>query len=458
MSLLPPPLSAASNERMFDVLDRAGTAVDAGAHPDAALAKAAAECALPPGHVPVLVRAFNTGRAARQLAEGSDAWSKAADHPVADAQKVAAMMGGPPPRGPALGDYGAPPRAQTKAAAAPSLGPVPEYVKRAFEAPPAPPARVNRLDLEYRAAAAFDRAAEELARLAPAKYAAAKAAAAHYAPEAAAYVFGRLEAEDAYVAVKAARAKDVRMDPAFPADHPAVLAVLEIGRVKAAYAPPPAAPEPPAGWGDSARYPGFWEPLPVCPILKQPILPAPAKAAAEAPKPADPFAFIAAVPQVKEGASGKDQAPGSGGFLGAALGGFGKSLNFGGRLAFGKDGDGGILSGLKVPESPKGPSSTPAFLDRTRHDLERVQSQAAIQDLMTDPRFARADPSQVLDAYRQFAQVAPLAMQNRAIAGDMVHRRLMTGPLGTFDMKSLTDIEHNLARIGRVRRGDDDED
>lgn len=448
---LPPPLSADSNDRMFAVLDRASPAVDAGADPNAALAKAAVDLAMPPGHTALLVRAFNTGRAARQLAEGGDAWAKAANHPVADAARVTALMRAPEPATPDLSAYATPPRPSVKEAATrPALPPLPEAVKRAFAETPAAP-RANRLGLEYKAAAAFDAAAEELGRLAPARYGAAKAAAARYAPAAAPYLFGRLEAERPHFGDLAKKAAAVRADPAFPADHPAVLSVVVLERVKLAY-PAEAVPVPPPGYGPSATRPGFYERLPVCPILGVPVPPPAAKAAkaAAAPPEKAPDLILdrpldkAAVDDGKKG-----QQSWLGSLMGGAASGFvgtaGKGVNWLANSPL-----------TNVPAAPQAPKSN--TVDRTRQDIDRIGDQAALQDLMTDPRFRKADPSQVLQAYREYAGLAPLAMRNPAVAGDLINRRLLTGPLGSFDLKSLTDIEHNLARISRARRGDDDEE
>lgn len=88
----PVPLSAASADRLEAALEAAADRVDAGEAPDAALAKAAAEVGLHARFVPLLVRGYNTGRAARQLASSNDPWEKAAGYPVASAEGVLKVL------------------------------------------------------------------------------------------------------------------------------------------------------------------------------------------------------------------------------------------------------------------------------------------------------------------------------------------------------------------------------
>lgn len=456
----PPPLRPSSAARMADVVAAADAAVDGGAHPDHALAKAARDHGLPLGHVPLVVRAFNTGRAVRQLDE-ADVWAKAAAYPVAAADKVLTILetpAPPPVKAAGVSDYARPPAGEEQPLRRPPpLSPAgydrPKQASAPEEPAPVTPPRDNRLSSGFAAAAHYDRAARAVVSLTPAVYAGVKRAALAAAPDAAAYFFGRREAEDpdTWLLAKAAAAPDPRVT----VDHPAVVALRELEAVKAAYVTPASGQHPGDGYepfavdGETTWYRPKAASVQTGPPLAHlfPVDPP----AAEKPAAAKPALDLAA-PTSSPPASVLGPTP-----LYAKSAGFGGGLVAPLRMTFGGAQSGNAM--LKdVTHSLKSLSAPAGSADGLGDDLSRIDTQAAVQDLLTDPRFAGADPKLVVGTYHQLQGLAPRSMRNPALAADYIHRRLQTGPPSYFDLKALTDIEHNLTRIERANRGTPEED
>lgn len=448
---VPPPLRATSAERLAHAVEAADAAVDGGAHPDSALAKAAEDFGVPRGHLGLAVRAFNTGRAVRQLAAPGP-WEKAANHPVATVDGVVAALTATTKAASAdLSDYARPPQAPPKAVVPlPPLVPNPPARAKAAAAPTAtPPAAAkgpSSVSVGYAAAAAFEKFAALVSRLSRPAYAAVKAAAFRADPDAAACAFDAYESSDYRRLAFAEKAASAEPDPKVPEDHPAVLAVRELGACKAAYERP-TAPEVPFGYEKFAEYGGeLWcRALPVCEVLGRPIVPPrPVKAASA---PVEPAIKLADAPA-------KQANPG---FLGGL-----KSLaptpsNLGSVLA--KAPPLGAAAEKAEAPAPAGPS--PGAVDRValqvRQDLQRIDQQAAVQDLLNDPRLRGANPQLVVDTYRQLSSLAPLAMSNPAVSGDLINRRLQTGPLSYYDLAQLTGIERSLSDIRKRQTQADEE-
>lgn len=68
------------------------TLVRAGTSPSAAIAKVAAAARIPPGHVRLMVNAYNTGRTNRQRSDADDVFDKVAEFELADAAAVLAEI------------------------------------------------------------------------------------------------------------------------------------------------------------------------------------------------------------------------------------------------------------------------------------------------------------------------------------------------------------------------------
>lgn len=77
-------LDKAAEERLLGAIEKTAALVNAGVHPNDAIAKAAQEDGIPPGHLSLMVHAYNTGRTTRQRQEGSSPLEKAAEFPLAD--------------------------------------------------------------------------------------------------------------------------------------------------------------------------------------------------------------------------------------------------------------------------------------------------------------------------------------------------------------------------------------
>jgi hypothetical protein len=82
--------SRSDEARLTRALEKGVAYRDEGLGLTEALAKAAAEEALPPGHVPLMTRAYNIGRAGLQREGSTDPLERAAPFELADAAKVAA--------------------------------------------------------------------------------------------------------------------------------------------------------------------------------------------------------------------------------------------------------------------------------------------------------------------------------------------------------------------------------
>jgi hypothetical protein len=85
-------ISKAAEDKLLRAIEKTAVMVNAGTDPSEAIAKAAQEDGIPPGHINLMVHAYNTGRTTRQRQEGKDALEKAADFPLADASRVLELM------------------------------------------------------------------------------------------------------------------------------------------------------------------------------------------------------------------------------------------------------------------------------------------------------------------------------------------------------------------------------
>lgn len=431
---VPPPLSAASVDRMGAAVEQADRDVDAGADPTAALAKAARDHGLPVGHVPIAVRAFNTGRAVRQLGAGPDPWTKAADYPSTTADAVVAALSAAPP-GPekraADLDYAhAPGRGAVKAAAAPVLEPSAwtrsAVTKLAAVAPvpaaPAVPPHTHRTE----AAALFDALRDRLVGASPATFAGIKAAAEYAHPGCAADVFGFLEAHNQRLSDKAAAAGHAAPDPTVTTDHPAVAEVGRIGAIRAAYAEPD--PVRPLGYAKVAGAPDWY-------VRRPPIGLLSVDPPAEGP-------LVVGSPDGTKAAGVPLVTP----FL--------DTLAAGTKAVTSNP----VVKPLFDPLVNIGDPTKSVRADpKLDAAMKGITAHADLQNIVSDPRLSAADPKTVIQTYQELSQLAPNVMRNPAIASDMINRRVQTGPLSAFDLKTLLDMEKTY--IGsRPRPAEDDDD
>lgn len=88
------PMTKATEKRILSALDATTAGVESGLAPTEAVVKAARDARLAPGHVPLLVRAFNVASATRHRKEAATREEKAQPYPMADADEAARLLYG----------------------------------------------------------------------------------------------------------------------------------------------------------------------------------------------------------------------------------------------------------------------------------------------------------------------------------------------------------------------------
>lgn len=451
------PLRASSAEKLAQAVEAADDAVDEGAQPEEALAKAARDYSVPVTHVPFLVRAFNTGRSVRQLG-ASGPWEKAAAHPVATVEGVVAALKDPGEKRAVVEadrahDYFTPPpvaryylpslltadEKRASAAAREELAPEPRQ-------PDAPDRTVK---VAFAAIDCLTELAAALKPLSARQYIAAKRAAAEVAPTAAEFAFAFVEGGDPWMRAKAASTD--KPDPKITTSHPAVVAVKKLAAARAEY-PKQAAVQVPGGYAPvtdmGVPVDGWYSRLPTDAVFGTPIpavmlsaVPEPVKSAGIFDKPSKPTAPAETDAQ-------ETKAAGFGSGFKTVFGG-GTNLIASRPLA------GKVMSGMKI-DPPSDPTGGQA--GRLSDSLGHVDEHAAIQSILSDPRFVKSDPHTLIQTYRDLSGIAPKAMQNPAIASDFLTRKVQTGPLGYHDLEALTRLEKALASYSRPPAPEEDDD
>jgi len=424
MSSTPPRLTAASTERMACVVDAADGYVDAGMTPNQALAKAAQDAKLPVTHVPHVVRAFNTGRAVRQLGE-SDVWTKAASYPTATIEGVQEELGGAPTVKQAsatdVSDYAFGPKHKVET-------PTIQFTVVKEASKPEPVRRDNTISHDYACSVVYGEAADVASRLKPAQYAAVKEAAAYAHPAAAEFFFSELESQNWRVQLLAKQASTTKPDVTVMFDHPVVKAIVKLAEMQGQRVET-AEPDVPAGYRKVAvEGTRVWYEKDDAPKVDTfNILPT------------DPLKFDA-VDQSKVA-----------GFAAGFGSGAGTMFNAANKLVASPLTSKALDFSVTEPQ-PLSEGAVTGDLSRGR---DRLQTQDMAQGMLQDPRFAKSDPKVLLDTFHSLRSLAPNAMANPAIAADMVQRRLQTGPLSYFDLDKLVTIEH---RLHKMKTGDMSDD
>lgn len=86
-------LSKQAEDRLLLAIEKTAMVInDSELDPSEAIAKVANEMGVPPGHINLLVHAYNTGRTTRQRLDGNNALERAAEFPLADASRVLELM------------------------------------------------------------------------------------------------------------------------------------------------------------------------------------------------------------------------------------------------------------------------------------------------------------------------------------------------------------------------------
>lgn len=456
MPTVPPILSQDSSDRMLRVAEAADELVDRGVPPAEAIAKSARDLGLPVHHLDVTVRAFNTGRAVRQLSE-TDPWAKAASYPSTTTEEVLAAMGREPADTKTShdADYLFPPDRElreqvltapvrTKTAAAPVETPPP---------PPEPVKRAGPLTALADAAAAFDALRDEVRRLTDSQYAAVKVAAEFAHPGVGREALEYVESYDTLVNVKAARAARTVPDPTVTTAHPAVACVSRIADARSRYSEP----QRPLGYEKCAfdasdEWSVRRRQMPSVDALNEP------EKAAGITGTAD---FVNAYARDRKADAPKPDGATSGPKLPISAPSFGSSF----RKSVATPFTGVVSNPLTAPlldfraaDLPSVSSIPATELRKLDLSLNRLDQQSTIQDVVSDPRLARSDPRLVIDTFRTLSDLAPNVMKNRSVAADLIHRRLQTGPLSAFDLKQLLDMEQAWVKSRQLARVSDDDE
>lgn len=82
------PLNKQAEQKLIAAIENAANRVNAGATPNEAIIKSAAEAEIPAGHINLMVHAYNTGRTTTQREQGEDTLEKSADFQLADIHAV----------------------------------------------------------------------------------------------------------------------------------------------------------------------------------------------------------------------------------------------------------------------------------------------------------------------------------------------------------------------------------
>jgi hypothetical protein len=85
-------LSKTAENTLISAIERAAGLVNDGMAPNDAIVKSATESAIPPGHLDLMVHAYNTGRTTKQREAGENTLEKAADFTLADVDAIRATL------------------------------------------------------------------------------------------------------------------------------------------------------------------------------------------------------------------------------------------------------------------------------------------------------------------------------------------------------------------------------
>jgi len=87
-------LSKQAETKLIGAIENAAALVNSGMAPNEAIIKSATDSAVPPGHIDLMVHAYNTGRTTKQREQGDSTLEKAADFPLANVDEIKAVLFG----------------------------------------------------------------------------------------------------------------------------------------------------------------------------------------------------------------------------------------------------------------------------------------------------------------------------------------------------------------------------
>lgn len=426
-----PPLSELSAARLDRVMSRVADVIEHSpdTDPNPVLAKAASDEGLPFGHIPFIVRAYNTSRAAGRMAASLDPWERAAPYKQASVQRVAEALGqhvtpvakqsvdGP------LDDYAFPPEPLSPElpdvkAFGDYLGVQPTPVVKQASAPdtrvsPSLGDVVGKLGLLVGKAVALGEG------MTPSEYTGVMKIASAVDCKAADLIGSKLV--NRYPGLKVA----ARPDPTIRPDHLLVRVITAVGKL-AAVVPVPAKPQQPSLLSRAGK------------------------------------SLMGGTNQLLNGVTSRlrdvnhqlisDNPEASTSALFKPFGQFKAQMKAVGdrrSAEYGKIVENQVNEQLQKQVSPG--KEVPQEL---KH-LGRVET---INELLQDPRFKTEAPDKVVRAYQSMAGLAPTIMENPAVAGDFVHRVMQTGPLNYYDLGQLVSMEKAHAEATKARRANEDMD
>jgi hypothetical protein len=424
-----------TEQRIVEAVDETLDMVAEGEAPDDAICKAAADLDLSPGHVGLLVNAYNTGRTNHQRTTHAGLTEKAAEFPLADLGAILERLYPAEVKSAAAAerasgvhrDYDGPPTWHARvvargdfikaASSAPPLsaGPPPTY-------PGEPAAAMKRA---YHEAIAGDREVEEKRRLLAVEQDAVMAGfaklARHFATpgspaiadvrpnvearwgDAGAAVLNQLSRTRPGLAKRAAAAGPPGMMDRGREPYRSIEEVIaRAERARAAEAAYAAAAD-----ANATKAAGLLAPFATARRESPLGLPPPAE------KRAGPYATALGVQLSRD-----------------VLGGIGEKLR-------GPDRDAVIARQLRDISSPEHEQA-----------LRGIHTQAMLHEMLdNDPIISSYHPSRVTDAFNDVSQLAPHASQQPAVMGPLLRKWLQQGDFDTFEGDQLAGTEQKLKNI-----------
>lgn len=136
----------------------------------------------------------------------------------------------------------------------------------------------------------------------------------------------------------------------------------------------------------------------------------------------------------------------------------GKSAGFFGTLL--GTSTAGLINGYRQSDfgKPKSDRIEDAQLELTDPDhvneLRAIEAQTLLHDLLTnDEVLSGYDPTEVLNAFNEISRLSPRAATQPALMRPMLRKRLTQGSQEPFEAQQLVDMEHKLTQINRPSSG-----
>jgi hypothetical protein len=429
-------MTAETEQRIVDAVDEALDMVAGGAAPDDAICKAAADMDLSPGHVGLLVNAYNTGRTNHQRTTHAGLTEKAAEFPLADLGAILerlypAEVKSAAAAGRASGvhrDYDGPPTWYERTVA---RG---DFIKAACSAPPLsagppppypgePAAAMKRA---YYAAIAGDREVEEARRL--------------LAVEQDAVMAGFAKLAGYFATPGSPAIADVRPNIEARWGDAGAAVLNHLSRTRPRLAKQAAAAGPP-GMMDRGREP--YRSIEEVIVRAERARAAEAAYAAAADANATKAAGLLApfATARRESPLGLPPPPPEkrAGAYATALG-----------VQLSRDMLGGLGEKLRGPDKDAVIAGQLRDISSPEHEqaLRGIHTQAMLHEMLAhDPIISSYHPARVTNAFNDVSQLAPHASQQPAVMGPLLRKWLQQGDFDSFEGDQLAGTEQKLKNI-----------